>query len=337
MGVGATLLAGFADLEKSVVIYFIKDTVTQAIKIGHSKRPKKRIGSLQTGNPSRLILLGMVAGTEADEVTFHVRFAQYRLEGEWFNGNIIEEVLAIISEHKERRLEIRRLTMIQTTPESDKREEEQAPSGDNGTLDKDTGIRGVCRIPGLKLKSLSVKLTERPYRSESEYQKEVEKLEISLKQHGPMGRESIQYKLNQVHSEYEQNRRLIYCGLELKYVLEFEKNVTNDNATAGTSGELNTLQQGIMHTGFNRGLRHAFHDEDNAMIPFLPTPTDCHIVGGTEAITGGQGDAFRVLVVFEKMLNSNHHQAKMKDVFMGENYTGEHPLKRAKKLVISLR
>ncbi len=71
------------------MIYFIKDTVSQAIKIGYSKSPKKRVGGLQTGNPHKLVLLGIVAGTEAEETAFHVRFAQYRMEGEWFKGDII--------------------------------------------------------------------------------------------------------------------------------------------------------------------------------------------------------------------------------------------------------
>jgi hypothetical protein len=49
-----------------------------------------------------------------------------------------------------------------------------------------------------------------------------------------------------------------------------------------------------------------------------------------------EGDAIRVLVAFEKRLNPHDYRAKIKDVFMGENYPGEHPLKKAAKLVVSL-
>jgi hypothetical protein len=95
-----------------------------------------------------------------------------------------------------------------------------------------------------------------------------------------------------------------------------------------------------MHTASNgpdRGLWHTFYDEENAVIPFLPMPTDCHIIGGVDAMTGMQGDAFRVFVGFEKFLNPNCHGGKIKEMFRGENYTGEHPLKKAKKLVVTVR
>ncbi len=76
------------------MIYFIKDTVSQAIKIGYSsKKPEQRLSDLQTGNPHKLILIGIIPGTPDDELSFHGKFAQHRLEGEWFKGAIIEEVL----------------------------------------------------------------------------------------------------------------------------------------------------------------------------------------------------------------------------------------------------
>ncbi len=318
------------------MIYFIKDTVSQAIKIGYSKKPKSRIGGLQTGNPHKLILLGTVTGKEIDEVAFHGRFAQHRLEGEWFKGEIIEDVLTIIAEHKERRLEIKRRTMTEMTPEGDKVESEPAPSDEKGTLDNDSGIRGVCRIPGLRLKSFSLKLTERPVESDSEFQEKLKEVESTVKKKGGPG-SNMMYSLEGMRREHERNKGRMICGFELKYLLEFESTVTNDNATSSTSGDLQKLQQAIMSAYQNKGLWHTFYDEDNAVIPFRPVSTDCHIVGGTDAITGDRGDAFRVLVAFEKMLDRNHQGAKIKDVFMGDNYAGEHPLKKAKKLVVSVR
>jgi hypothetical protein len=80
------------------VIYFIKDTVTQEIKTGCSGDPEKRLSELQTGNPHKLILLGAIRGNAAGEAQLHVRFARYRMEGEWFKGDIIEDVLHILAE-----------------------------------------------------------------------------------------------------------------------------------------------------------------------------------------------------------------------------------------------
>src|SRR5207249_616896 len=106
--------------------YFTKDSGSQAIKIGYSRKPLKRLGMLQTGNPHKLILLGSVAGTPDDEASFHSRFAQHRLEGEWFKGVIIEEVLSIISAYKEQRLAMRRKTVTDATGK-DKADGEPVP------------------------------------------------------------------------------------------------------------------------------------------------------------------------------------------------------------------
>ncbi len=167
---------------------------------------------------------------------------------------------------------------------------------DKGTVDDDTGIRGISRIPGLKMKKLSLKLTERPY---------------------------------------EHQKGCLVCGIELEYLLEFETTVTNDSAA--NRYDLQKLQSTLLNTQPTIRLKHIFFDEDNAVIPFSPDSRNCHIVGGAEAITGEEGDAFRVLVAYEKMLDPNLRNATIKEVFMGENYTGEHPLEKAKKLVVSVR
>jgi hypothetical protein len=79
------------------MIYFIKDTVTQAVKIGYSKNAQKRLAHLQTATPDKLVLLGTLHGGLEHETAFHERFANYKLQGEWFKGDILPEVLAIIS------------------------------------------------------------------------------------------------------------------------------------------------------------------------------------------------------------------------------------------------
>ena len=135
------------------MIYFVKDTVTQAIKIGYSKKPKDRLSGLQTGNPHKLVILGTVAGTANEEASFHGKFVQHRLEGESFKGEIIEEVLDIIATYTKERLEIRRKTVTDATNGADKVEGDPLPdatANDKGALDADSGIQGVCRIPGLR-------------------------------------------------------------------------------------------------------------------------------------------------------------------------------------------
>ncbi len=286
------------------MIYFIKDTVSQAIKIGYSKKPKSRLGELQTGNPHKLIIVGTVKGTEADEHSFHGKFAEHRLEGEWFKGVIIEEVLTIIAERKANTLEIRRRTVSEESISIITTEGASVPEStgtEKDVMDKDSGIRGVCRIPGVRMKSFSLKLTE---------------------------------------SVYEPDKKQKMCGVEIKYLLVFEKDFTADEA--GIT-ELRNLKGSLFSQ--DRGIVHRFYDEDNAIIPFYFThgqPNLCdstfyHIIGGQEAITGAVGDAFRVMVAFEKALDPNYHGVKIKDVFMGANYTGEHPLKKAKKMIVFLR
>jgi YspA, cpYpsA-related SLOG family/Meiotically up-regulated gene 113 len=81
------------------MIYFVQNTVTRAIKIGYSKNAKKRLDSLQTATPDKLALLGTIQGGLEHEAALHERFAGYALQGEWFKGDILREVLGIIAQH----------------------------------------------------------------------------------------------------------------------------------------------------------------------------------------------------------------------------------------------
>lgn len=54
------------------------------IKIGSSKSPKRRLRSLQTGNPRKLRLLAQVPGGRAAEAHAHTLACQHRGVGEWF-------------------------------------------------------------------------------------------------------------------------------------------------------------------------------------------------------------------------------------------------------------
>ena len=282
------------------MIYFIKDTVSQEIKIGYSKRsPEQRLRDLQTGNPHKLLLLGSISGRRDDEGCFHSRFAKHQLEGEWFNGLIIEEVLAIISEHAQQRRTKRRTMSDATTsaPKTDGPPPNGEPANGpppNGAPDTAPATEGISRIPGLRLKCLSVTLTEKP-------------------------------------SEQQPNR--VDCGAEIVYVLEFEADVTDETILDKLRTDLLCVE--VPHA--KKKLKHVFVDADNAVIPFSPYHQSHHIVGGREAITGCAGDGIRVLVAWIKALDSNYGGASIKSVFMGENYTGEHPLKKARKLLVSIR
>lgn len=66
------------------MIYFIRDTLTNHVKIGHSRNPRKRLNELQTGSVNWLELMACLPGTAEDEAKLHKRFAKDRVRGEWF-------------------------------------------------------------------------------------------------------------------------------------------------------------------------------------------------------------------------------------------------------------
>jgi hypothetical protein len=81
------------------VIYFTQDKQTKAIKIGYSKNPIKRRASLQSSTPGELVLLGTIHGGLEHERGLHDDFAEYRVHGEWFKGEILPEVMEIIARY----------------------------------------------------------------------------------------------------------------------------------------------------------------------------------------------------------------------------------------------
>ena len=211
--------------------------------------------------PQGCSFLGTITGKREDEDCYHGKFAQHRLEGEWFDGKIIEEVLGIISAHKQSRLIIRRKIVPEQTTEPQTNgahlppEPEGEPVPSNGALDKDAGIEGISRIPGLKLKKLSVKLAEdAPNR--------------------------------------QQDPSVFICRAEVVYVLEFDADMTDEAALNELRKELGNVSPQTP----GKRLTHAFHDEDNAMIPFSPNYGEHHIVSGRDAITGFAGDGIRIVV-----------------------------------------
>jgi hypothetical protein len=68
-------------------VYFVHAGMGR-IKIGFSKNPLTRFGSLRTNCPDRLTLLGIIPGTKADEKAWHQRFSDLRLFGEWYRSTV---------------------------------------------------------------------------------------------------------------------------------------------------------------------------------------------------------------------------------------------------------
>lgn len=55
-----------------------------AVKVGFSDDATLRIGALQTGNPRKLVILGVIQGTRADERELHARYQNDNVLNEWF-------------------------------------------------------------------------------------------------------------------------------------------------------------------------------------------------------------------------------------------------------------
>lgn len=64
-------------------VYFLR--TGNAVKIGFSTNPGRRMKSIQTGCPEPARLVKVVRGRPWTEKKFHARFAEYRTGGEWFD------------------------------------------------------------------------------------------------------------------------------------------------------------------------------------------------------------------------------------------------------------
>lgn len=67
-------------------VYFIATRPPRGkkIKIGFATNVHKRLKALQTSSPVKLQLVLSFPGTRQDEQALHKRFAEHRMEGEWF-------------------------------------------------------------------------------------------------------------------------------------------------------------------------------------------------------------------------------------------------------------
>lgn len=69
--------------KNACVTYFIQSVHGGNIKIGKATNVKSRLGGLQTGSPSKLVLLGTLKGNQ--EAALHAKFSASRVHGEWFS------------------------------------------------------------------------------------------------------------------------------------------------------------------------------------------------------------------------------------------------------------
>lgn len=71
--------------EKQSSVYFIHNG--EAIKIGVSTNPQKRLASLQTSYHKPLTMLAVINGGRDVESKLHTKFDKFRLSGEWFEDH----------------------------------------------------------------------------------------------------------------------------------------------------------------------------------------------------------------------------------------------------------
>lgn len=85
------------------MIYFTQDSGSLNIKIGFTEKEdlpaaEARAKNLQTGNPSKLVVLAVMPGTKQDEKTLHEKFDKHCVGGEWFRP--IPDVLKLVAKAK---------------------------------------------------------------------------------------------------------------------------------------------------------------------------------------------------------------------------------------------
>lgn len=83
------------------LVYFV-GSESGPIKIGLASDPKARLASLQTAHYEKLTILALAGGGSDAEREYHVRFAEHRLNGEWFKRH--DDILSEISRLNEDRV-----------------------------------------------------------------------------------------------------------------------------------------------------------------------------------------------------------------------------------------
>lgn len=283
------------------MIYFAQDTVSEAIKIGYSAKPAKRLAGLQTANPHKLVMLGMIKGKADDEAALHSQFASHRLHGEWFNGTILESVLEIIASHNQNKVT-----------------HQMATEGDAAG---DSTPQGVSQVPGLAMKAYSLQLTEQVISRDAEYGGQVEE-KLGVAEMLKMQRQFSEgdHALKDEKKMHRVRSMEVIYGYLFRCVLTFEKDVTGP--------ELQQLQRAF-HDSSNSTAYLTFFDDDNTVIPF---GTYRRLFCRLTPMTGVQGEGFRVSANGEERLNYWSQwpdgSRRLEEV--------EHPLAKATRIVLRI-
>lgn len=80
-----TLPAVPAAYRKRGFVYAIRDDAAQAVKIGFTGNPMRRLKQLQTASATPLRMLCIFENVQALEASLHQSFASRRMCGEWFD------------------------------------------------------------------------------------------------------------------------------------------------------------------------------------------------------------------------------------------------------------
>jgi hypothetical protein len=102
-----------------VTLYFITAAERDAypIKIGYTdETPLRRLASLQTGNPERLVVLASCPGTRDSERLWQNIFVEERMIGEWFKrtSRLMDAIRdAVADARKAAKSEFKRLQKIE--------------------------------------------------------------------------------------------------------------------------------------------------------------------------------------------------------------------------------
>jgi hypothetical protein len=76
-----------------VSVYFATCRAANAVKIGSSVDPWGRLPEIQAGCPLDLVLEAILPGGIEEEFSFHARFSDDRIRGEWF---VLTETIEMI-------------------------------------------------------------------------------------------------------------------------------------------------------------------------------------------------------------------------------------------------
>jgi hypothetical protein len=74
------------------VVYVARRSTDGAVKIGFTSDIERRVRELRKENRTAVDLIALLPGAKPDELRLHARFAEKRLDGEWFAAEADEVV-----------------------------------------------------------------------------------------------------------------------------------------------------------------------------------------------------------------------------------------------------